>query len=153
MANQLNDVPTSLEPIAGLQLGNKRMEVTVSAVWYKFFVSVSVILKNLIGGVLGFTSENGAVATGTTQATALAMTTEWIEVTTVPAGSGVVLNGFGAGVPSVVFNEGANALKVYPPVGNQIDALGVNVAYLLPAAKMQTFYQTGNQQFRSTQLG
>lgn len=153
MANQLNEIPTSLEPIAGLQLGNKRMELTVNNVWYKFFLSLSTVLSNLIGGVLGFTSETGVTATGTTQATARAMTTEWIVITTTPLNSGVGLVGFGAGVPSEVFNHGVNPLKVYPPVGSQIDALGVNAPYVLAASKMQLFSQTDINQFYSTQLG
>lgn len=153
MANQLNEIPSSLEPIAGLQLGSKRMELTVNSVWYKFFTSLSAVLSNLIGGVLGFTSTPAATATGTTQATALAMTTEWIVVTTTPANTGVKLAGFGAGVPSEVFNRGANPLKVYPPMGSQIDALGVNAPYVLAATKMQLFSQTDVNQFCSAQLG
>lgn len=153
MANQLNKIPADLEPIATLQLGNKALSVTVSAVWYQFFVSLSAVLSNLIGGVLGFSSKTGLIATGGTQATALALATEWAEITTTPAGSGVLLRGFGAGVPSTVFNVGGNTLKVYPPVGGQIDALGVNAPYGLVNNKMQAFNQTSPSQWRSTQLG
>ena len=153
MANQLNDIPTSLEAIADLQLGDKRMGVAVTAVWYKFFVSLSAVLSNLVGGVLGFTSQSGVTAVGTTQATAFPMSTEWVVITTTPLNGGVKLAGFGAGTPSQVFNRGANPLKVYPPVGGQIDALGVNNPYVLAATKMQNFSQTGVGQFYSTQLG
>jgi len=153
MANQLNDVPSSLEPIAGMQLGNKRMELTVSSVWYKFFVSVSAVLSNLVGGVLGFTTEANVVATGTTQGTATPLTTEWAHVSTTPANSGVMLASFGAGVPNTVINRGASTLKVYPPVGSQIDALGPNNPYSLATTKTQTFNQTTDTQYWSTQLG
>lgn len=153
MSNQQNEIPASLEPIGVLQLGDKQLSVVTPPVWYKFFASLSNLLQNLTNGVLAFTSEDVITAAGTTQATAYALTTEWAEVTITPANSGVKLAAFGAGVPNTVFNEGVNALKVYPPVGAQIDALGVNAPYSLPTAKMQTFYQTGNAQFRSTQLG
>jgi hypothetical protein len=151
MANQLNKVPTSLEPIA--KFGDANVPTMVTREWYLFFQSLALILGNLVGGVLGFTTETGVTATGTTQGTAVVMTTEWIEVTTTPLNSGVMLQNFGPGVPSTVFNEGANSLKIYPSVGSQIDALGANAPYPLPAGKMQTFFQTANTQFRSTQLG
>lgn len=153
MAEQLNQIPSSLEPIAELKLGEKTFGVSVTAVWYKFFVSMSAVLGNLIGGVLGFTSSNDVTATGTVQADAVALATEWSVVTTTPVNSGVIVAAFGAGVPNTVFNRGVNTLKVYPPVGSQIDALGINAPYPLAANKMQTFYQTDTAEFLSTQLG
>lgn len=153
MAGELNEIPTSLEPVGKLTLGNKELDIFVSSVWYKFFVSLSDLLSNLVGGVLGFSSESNITATGTTQADAYPLTTEWAEITTTPVGSGVILNGFGAGVASTLFNMGANSLDVYPPPGAQIDALGLNVPYPLPAAKTQIFNQTATDQWRSTQLG
>lgn len=153
MANQLNEVPASLEPMAELSLGDRKFGVYVTAVWYKFFVSLSGVLSNLIGGVLGFTSENGITATGTTQADAFVAQTEWVIVSTTPLNSGVVIDAFGAGVASTVFNQGANPLKVYPPVGYQIDALGLNNPYTLAANKVQVFSQTDDTKFTSMQLG
>lgn len=153
MANQQNEIPASLEPVASLQLGDKELKVFATAVWYKFFTSLSSLLQNLTGGVLAFTTETDTTAAGLTQGTAYVLTTEWVEVTTTPIGSGVRLAAFGPGVPNVVFNAGINTLRVYPPVGSQIDALGVNSPYLLAATKTQTFNQIGNARFRSTQLG
>lgn len=43
MADQLNQVPASLEPIG--TLGSKSLPIQVSPVWYKFFVSVSNIFS------------------------------------------------------------------------------------------------------------
>lgn len=125
----------------------------MTAVWYKFFVSLSAVLSNLIGGVLGFTTETGITATGTVQADAYPLSTEWAVVTTAPANSGVLINGFGAGVATTVFNRGANTLKVYPPSGSQIDALGIDVAYSLAANKMQVISQIDVNHFISMQLG
>ena len=146
-----NQLPTSSQPIA--TFGNSDVPTIVTTEWYKFFANLSALLKNLVDGVLGFTVQSGATAAGASQATALLMTTEWIEVTVTPPGAGVLMVGFGAGVPETVFNEGANSLSVYPPVGSRIDALAINAPYVLASGKMQTFYQTRTNQFRSTQLG
>lgn len=151
MANDLNNLPASLEPIATSEDG--RLRLLVPSVWYKFFVSIASVLGNFVGGVLGFTVEAGAEATGTVQADALPMSTEWIVVDVTPVGSGVLVFNFGPGVVSTVFNRGANALKVYPPVGTAIDALGTNNPYTLAAGKMQAFHQVEDLQFLSTQLG
>jgi hypothetical protein len=149
--NDQNQVPAQLEPIGSW--GSRDVPVVVKPVWFKFFVSLSAIAQNIIDGVLGFTVENNITAAGATQGTAALLETEWSVVTTTPVNSGVLLKEFGPGVPQTVFNFGANSLKVYPFSGAQIDALGINGPYALASAKMQTFYQTDNLQFHSTQLG
>ncbi len=146
---QLNQIPTSLEPIGSL--GNK--PVTVSPVWYKFFTSLSGVVANLVGGVLGFTLNPAVTAAGATQGTATKLNSEWSVVTVTPLNGGVMLNSYGPGAASTVFNQGVNTLKVYPTVGSQIDALGVNQPYLLIAGKSQVFSQTANGQWLSLQLG
>lgn len=101
----------------------------------------------------GTTVATGLVAAGTTQATALVLVAGWNEIDTVAVNTGVMIPALGAGLASTVFNEGANSLKVYPPVGGQIDALGVNVPYPLAASKMQSLFQLTATQWRTTQLG
>lgn len=71
-------------------------------------------------------------AAGTTQATATLLLAGISEVTTVASGSGVILWPGAAGTSQLVYNAGANALKVYPPVGLQFNALGANAADVLP---------------------
>lgn len=151
--NSQNQVPAQLEPIGSIQLGSKAVPATVAPVWYKFFVSLSGVVQNIVGGVLGFTVDDNIAAAGATQGTATLLETEWSVVTTTPANSGVVLHEFGPGVPSTVVNLGVNSLKVYPFDGAQIDALGVNAPYPLAAGKTQVFNQVANLQFQSTQLG
>ena len=71
-------------------------------------------------------------AAGTTQGTALELVNADNEVTTVSAGSGVVLSSkLAAGDTQTVFNAGANALKVYPPSGFKINSLATNAAMTL----------------------
>jgi hypothetical protein len=80
---------------------------------------------------------NGAVATaltgsGTTLATALALTADTNVVATAAASSGVSLPSCEIGDSTEVYNGGANALTVYPDVtGNQINGLTAGAGFLL----------------------
>lgn len=97
---------------------------------------------------------NGLTAAGAGQADALGLNLDWNEVLTVPSGTGVRLLALQPGQEQVVYNgDAANSLKVYPPAGWSIDALGANVAYPLAHGKTQIFGCWENQQFRSLQLG
>lgn len=95
----------------------------------------------------------GLTATGTTQGTALVLTTQWSDFATVAANTGCMLPAYAAGQAAEVFNGDANPLKVYPPVGCQIDALGNNNPYSLNVNKRQIFKFSTATQIRSTQLG
>ena len=71
-------------------------------------------------------------AAGTTQGTATELTAADSELTTVAAGAGVVLSAsLAPGDLQSVFNAGANAVKVYPPSGFQINALATNAPMTL----------------------
>ncbi len=77
-------------------------------------------------------TQSSVSAAGTTQGTATELTAADSEVTTVASGSGCILASAGAaGDTQFVFNAGANALKVYPPSGMQINALSTNAAMTL----------------------
>jgi len=71
-------------------------------------------------------------AAGSTQGTATAITSDVVICTTVASNTGVVLPTPGVGRGMLVVNKGANALKVYPASGGQIDAAGTNVAITVP---------------------
>lgn len=87
-----------------------------------------------------YTAATGLTATGTNQGTALALTAETNDVTTVAANTGVVLAAYTAtGVRQTVRNRGANPLNVYPPSSTAINALGNNTAFVLPAGSAMTF--------------
>lgn len=104
-------------------------------------------------GTTGDTVEVGVTAAGTTQATATVLVANWNEITAVAINAGVMLASLGPGQASELFNEGANALNVYPPVGGQIDALAIDAPYPLPVAKSQQFFQLAPTRWRSQQLG
>lgn len=72
-------------------------------------------------------------AAGTTQATAQVLINGISGLTTVASGSGVVLLSAGSGASQFVYNGGANAVKVYPPVAVQINGLGLNNPHVLSA--------------------
>lgn len=110
---------------------------------YQFLLD---LLNNSTAALTQKTVDTGLVATGTNQATALQLSAQWNEVDTVPAGTGVLLSAYQSGQSQSVFNGGANALNVYPPPGTQINALGVNAAYVLaPGARVSFDFFSANQ--------
>lgn len=102
---------------------------------------------------LANTVDTGLTATGATQATALVLTKQWNLVSTTAAGTGVMLPDSGAGFETAVYNDGANALLVYPPVGKSINALAVDAGYSLPAARNQFLQQVTANLWRTSILG
>ena len=98
--------------------------------------------------------DTNLTSAGTGQADALQLNLDWNEVLTVAAGSGVMLLPLQPGQEQRVFNgDSADSVKVYPPVGWCIDALGTNAPYTLAKGKTQIFGCWENLQFRSIQLG
>ena len=88
--------------------------------------------QNTIGDGANSLAATGISAAGTTQATATILLAQDNEVTTVASSSGVVVtNLLLPGENMTVFNAGANAVKVYPPTGVQINALGSNNGFSL----------------------
>lgn len=74
----------------------------------------------------------GITASGTTQATAYATDFGVNAFSTVASGSGARLSVNAVGGDSqLIYNGGANQLKVYPPSGAQINALGTNTPCFL----------------------
>ncbi len=119
----------------------------------KFFQSQGPGADPLWAAGLAYSVATGLAATGTVQADALPLTNNWNEVTTTPAGTGVVFTSLGVGRPIKVWNAGANALLAYPPAGGQIDALALNNPYSIPVNRCQEFDQLTATRWRSTQLG
>lgn len=89
------------------------------------------------------------IAAGMTAADALQLTADWNLVATVAAGSGVQILLLKPGNDIEVYNSGANNLKIYPPTGLQIDALGVDQPYVLAAGKLRIFQCWGLTQLYS----
>jgi len=70
----------------------------------------------------------GIVASGASQSTATLLTTQMNVVNNVGSGTGVLLEPVSAGTFVRVFHRasGGHTLSVYPPSGQQIEALGTN---------------------------
>lgn len=123
-----------------------------SATWW--LMLRAVWSRTGLGSGVPVQVDNDLSAAGTTQPTALQLNLDWSEVLTTPASSGVMLLALQPGQTQVVYNgDAANSLKVFPPNGWSIDALGANAAYTLAAGKTQYFGCWENLQFRSVQLG
>src|SRR5271157_3102521 len=99
------------------------------------------VIQGRTGGTNGVNASSGQqlAATGTTQATALVLTDDFAFISTVPSNSGVQLFALQEAQQQWVFNIGLLPLKIYPTVGGQIDALGLNAPYSLAKNKAQVF--------------
>ena len=83
----------------------------------------------------------GISAAGTTQGTATALSAARNFLSTVASGAGVVLSASATGgVSQLVYNGGANAVKVYPPSGAKINQLAANAAVLLATTTACEFH-------------
>lgn len=85
-------------------------------------------------------------ATGSNQSDALILTNQWNLISTVAAGTGVRLDNASIGVEIVIFNRGANTLNIYPAVGSQINALGVNNPITLAVDSKMSLYPVTSTQ-------
>jgi hypothetical protein len=88
------------------------------------------------GGFVAYGVSPAVTAAGTTQGGATLLTRPISIVSTVSAGvtDGVIMPTTTIGMRIMVINTSAATLKVYPASGGQINALGTNVAFSLPAA-------------------
>lgn len=118
-----------------------------SQIWWRFWFAL--LTRSL--QTIQATVNDAVTAAGTTQATATALESEWNVVTSTPANSGVVLDGFNIGVSTTVFNQGGASLKVYPPLGMKINSGAVNAAVSVANNTAQIFCQVSATQFITTQ--
>jgi len=101
---------------------------------------VKIVHAGMSAGAAALVSgemQDNVTAAGTTQATATAVSGDYVVVTTAAASTGVIIAGepLSAGDVIHVCNQGANAVLVYPPVGGTINALSLNAGYSITAGK------------------
>lgn len=108
--------------------------------------------KIVKSGVFGNTADavigdmvTGVTAAGSTQATATALTADHTKVGTTALSTGVILRQI-AGM-QVVYNGGANALAVYPPVGGTINSGAANAAFSVATTKTAVFMSSDGVSF------
>ena len=90
---------------------------------------------------LGFDAQATVSAAGTTQGTATTLVSNFSNVTTAAANSGVIIGR--ANEINVVINNGANPVKVYPPSGHAINGGSANAAFTVTNGKAAIFYPAG----------
>ncbi|MDA8049949.1 MAG: hypothetical protein M0002_08085 [Rhodospirillales bacterium] len=110
--------------------------------------NVAIVLSNIVaaaqaaatpGGFVASTSADAVTAAGTSQATATALAAQDNVVTVCPVGAGVILTTAQVGSWITVLNQSPQELAVYPPVGAQWNALGMNVGALVVAGGVAEF--------------
>lgn len=98
---------------------------------------------SIIGGVAA-----GLTATGTTQADALLITASNNQYTTVASGAGAIAPSYmQPGDYFRVFNNGANALLVYPISGAAINNGSANAGFSVAANKSAQFFMLSSTLF------
>lgn len=97
---------------------------------------------------IGGQQQLSQTATGSSQATAFALTAPTTEFTTAAASTGAILPATGLRVTGgdalVVVNNGANTLSVYPPVGFKIGLAATNAAVSIATGKAAMFLARGD---------
>lgn len=110
-------------------------------------------------GTFTYTRESVAdalTAAGTTRADALQLAAQMNVVATAAASTGVVLpaaTAVGAGGSVIVFNDGANAIKVYATGSETIDGTAGSTGVTLTNALRCEFYLTTTLKWKSAKLG
>jgi hypothetical protein len=92
-------------------------------------------------GMQPFKTGAALTATGTNQATALQLAANINQVTTTAASTGVILAASpGAGDWMMIYNGGANPLKVYPQTGGTLNGLSTNTGITLAVKTSVIFF-------------
>lgn len=93
---------------------------------------------------VGTSVATALTATGTSQSDALQVTSVLNVVSTTPASSGVKLNSSaaldGQTARQIIYNGGANTLKVYPATGQSINSLSANTGHALAPKTACSYY-------------
>lgn len=96
---------------------------------------------------------NALTAAGTTRTDALQLAATTNNITTAAAGTGVILPVGSVGMAIVVFNAGANLVKVYASASETIDGTAGSTGVALTNAKRCIYYFTVANTWISAQLG
>lgn len=116
----------------------------------------SLTNKTISNSVYEPTFAGSLTATGSSQGTAFPIAKELNIFTTVASGTGAILpvsnalgNAIIAGYVVTILNEGASAILIYPPSGQQINSAGTNVAVSIASGGNARFAFSGSNQWYS----
>lgn len=85
--------------------------------------------------------QRGLVAAGSTKTDAAPIGSEYNVFETVGSGQGAILSNVASGFKCTVVNMGANALKVYPPVGGRFLRSAVDASFSVTSPLACEFHQ------------
>jgi len=112
------------------------------------FTGIATLPTNSVSDSLLISLNATVTATGTTQATATALTKDENVITT--GNGGVVVQGATTGKIVVIINKTASAINIYPAVGHYFDGLAVNIPISLPVNAFIELYGFSSTQWNST---
>ncbi|MGH6845794.1 MAG: hypothetical protein ACRECU_13995 [Methylocella sp.] len=119
----------------------------------KTSIAAATIAALTVTGSSTVTVGNALTAVGTDRPTSLALTNLINNITTAAAGTGVTLPPGVVGQHYVVFNAGANAIKVYGNGSDTIDGAAGATGVTLTNAKRAKFFCVAANTIISAQLG
>ena len=144
-ANPMQVYGSGTDTIDGIASGTGVSQMASSFVIYGCTSAGAWFTNGLASGYAGglqtFSSQDAVTAAGSTQGTATVLSPRMAyNVTTTPAGSGVLLPPSVAGAEIAVANNGANALLIYPNGTEKINALAASAGYSAAAATITILY-------------
>ena len=96
-------------------------------------------------------AKTALIGTGTNQATALVLPSDFNVFTTTALNTGAILPATGVNIQLadtlIVINHSANPLLIYPPVGGTLSTLAVNTSISMPAGKTAWFLISGTNSY------
>lgn len=120
---------------------------------YPAAIPAPITVSNLTNFVSTAGTANAASAT-TTQVGALSLSKNLTVISTAAQNpSAVTLPSMLPGQSTIVFNDGANPILIYPASGQAIDALSANAAVTLTNALRCEFYCVATNLLKSAKLG
>ena len=132
--------------------GDLTGDTLASNVLTSSLTSVGTLSNLSVSGLVKLSVATGLTATGTTQATALELTSQINTVTTIATNTGVRLpNTAPVGYRIIVRNAvDGTTLRVYPPPGAQINTLGNNTVFPLTDGALEFVCESATQWFTLT---
>lgn len=114
---------------------------------------LSVDGNSLFTGYTRKSVANALTAAGTTRTDALQLAAEFNNVTTAASGTGVILPSGLTGMRIVIFNNGANPIKVYALASQTIDGTAGSTGVTLTNAKRCEYIYMASNTWISAQMG
>ena len=114
-----------------------------------FSLPATLALGSTAPGLLG-SAVNTFTATGTTQATAAQITTDYVTVTTATAGQGIIAASAAGGKNCTITNKTAVSIVLYPAVGQSFDGLATNAGITMQPNSLVELFGISSTQWNTS---